>query len=75
MICLNRSWMYNCLTRRYTVVDEMSVDEMSADELSWNRWAWTNSPTIRPTNSQTEERGGDTRTIYFNKGAVKKGER
>jgi len=29
--------MYNCPTRWYTVVDEMSVDEMSVDELSWNR--------------------------------------
>src|SRR6218665_1644845 len=28
--------MYNCPTRWYTVVDEMSVDEMSVDELSWN---------------------------------------
>ena len=34
MICLNRSWMYNCPIRWYTVVDEMSVDEMSVDEVS-----------------------------------------
>jgi len=34
MICLNRSWMYNCTTRWYTVVDEMSVDEMLVDEVS-----------------------------------------
>ena len=26
--------MYNCPTRWYTVVDEMSVDEMSVDEMS-----------------------------------------
>ena len=26
--------MYNCATRWYTVVDEMSVDEMSVDEMS-----------------------------------------
>jgi len=26
--------MYNCPTRWYTVVDEMSVDEMSVDEVS-----------------------------------------
>src|SRR6218665_2748960 len=34
MICRKRSWMYNCPTRWYTVVDEMSVDEMSVDEMS-----------------------------------------
>jgi len=34
MIFLNRSWMYNCLARWYTVVDEMSVVEMSVDEVS-----------------------------------------
>src|SRR6218665_3241495 len=28
MICRNRSWMCNCPTRWYTVVDEMSVDEI-----------------------------------------------
>jgi len=27
--------MYNCPTRWYTVVDEMSVDEMSVDEVSY----------------------------------------
>ena len=29
--------MYNCPTRWYTVVDEMSVDEMSVDEVSYRR--------------------------------------
>ena len=34
MICFNRSWMYICPVRWYTVVDEMSVDEVSVDEVS-----------------------------------------
>src|SRR6218665_1386564 len=41
MIRLNRSWVYNCPVRWYTVVDEMSVDEMSVDELSWNHYSPT----------------------------------
>ena len=43
LIFWNRSWTYNCPTRWYTVVDEMSVwrrvvDAMSVDELSRNHF-------------------------------------
>jgi len=36
--------MNNCLTRWYTVVDEMSVDEMSVDEMCVDEVSWTKCP-------------------------------
>jgi len=32
--------MYNCPTRWYRVVDEMSVDKMSVDEVSFDELSW-----------------------------------
>ena len=58
--------MYNCRTRWYTIVDEMSVDEMSVDELSWNPGK---APKMVPARLSYPEVGlvlGETLQIHVN---------